>query len=103
MSAVDLRECLGREVQHSEWRWLRPHHAAGRLVFARGLDLIEVGVAVAEDDSARVGAWLADGALVQSTDVDLTTWGDERRLVFLIVQPFVIALHPDSELPLGEA
>ncbi|MCA9558421.1 MAG: DUF2288 family protein [Myxococcales bacterium] len=92
----DLYTELRREVQHAEWRWVRPHHEAGRLVFVRGLDVVAVGVALATDDSASVGAWLADGRLRRGEDVDVSAWTDDDRLVFLIVQPFVVALLPDA-------
>ncbi len=87
---------LRRSVQHAEWRWVRPHHEAGRLVFVRALDIVEVGVALANDDQAAVGSWLAEGRLRRGEDVDTSAWTDGDRLVFLIVQPFVVALLPDA-------
>lgn len=92
----DLYAELRSAVQHAEWRWVRPHHEAGRLVFVRALDVVDVGVALATDNSAAVGGWLADGRLQRGEDVAVSAWRDDDRLVFLIVQPFVVALLPDG-------
>lgn len=81
------------EIAAVEWHWLRPHHEQGRLYcVAAGLDLAEVALAVARDDSAAVRGWLAAGTLAKPDADQLARWNADptRPLNMVIVQPFVL-------------
>jgi hypothetical protein len=71
---------------------LAPHHARGALVRVDGLDLVEVGEALAADDAARLRGWMAAGQVARVDDATWRAWsalpGDAFELV--IVQPFVL-------------
>lgn len=71
---------------------LAPHHARGALVRVDGLDLLEVGEALAADDAARLRGWMAAGQVVRVDDATWQAWsaaaGDAFEVV--IVQPFVL-------------
>lgn len=90
---VMTRGELAGEIAAVEWHWLRPHHEQGRLfVVAADLDLADVALAVARDDSAAVRGWLAAGALAKPDAGHLELWNvDPTRLLnMVIVQPFVL-------------
>lgn len=74
------------------WDWLASHYARGVVVVCRGgLDLIDVGVALAEDDSATVAAWMATGDLYRPTDDDAAAWVTEKpTFEVIVVAPFVV-------------
>lgn len=84
---------LAEQIAAVEWHWLRPHHEQGRLyAVAADLDLADVALAVARDDSAAVRGWLAAGTLAKPDATQLAQWNADptRPLNMVIVQPFVL-------------
>ena len=59
-----LRDKLTEETGRAAWKDLRPHAVRGQLIFVdASLGLLDVAVAVAEDQSEAVQAWVASGLL----------------------------------------
>ncbi|MGB5283200.1 MAG: DUF2288 domain-containing protein [Polyangiales bacterium] len=91
----DLRARLAQEIQNVDWKPLGPHAKRGGLVLvAPQLDLLEVAVAVAQDDSERVRCWMAAGQLSKPTDAQIEAWQEEEvgeQFNVAIVQPYVLA------------
>ncbi|MDA3903658.1 MAG: DUF2288 domain-containing protein [Desulfuromusa sp.] len=86
-------ESFKRDLAEVSWRELKIHLQRDALIIvAAELDLIEVGVAVADDDKALVEAWIAAGQLGKPTDKQLERWEQEpdNRFQMLIVQPFIL-------------
>jgi len=93
----ELRTHLQEMVDKAEWNWLEEHAQEGRLlIVAPRLDLVEVGLALAEDNIGNVKRWLDDGWLYRPTDEQITYWHENKNLAFvcLIVQPFVLSREP---------
>jgi hypothetical protein len=89
------REQLRAEVLRAGWDELAPHFARGALLVLAGeLDLLDVAVAIASDDTPAVTAWLADGRLRRASDPEAAAWA-ESKPVFqaVILQPWVLAQH----------
>lgn len=88
-----LHDKLRAELATVTWRDLAPHHKRGGLVLVDpGLDLVEVAVAVANDDAPAVSAWIGSGQLAHATDEQAALWTDSgQAFTFLIVQPYVLA------------
>ena len=97
MEQSTLRKKLMSEVDRVSWRPLAPHHERGVLwLLAMDLDLVEVGMAVAEDRVSDVSAWIQTGQLRRPTDGEVQAWFDDpvaQHFAFLIVQPFVLAVE----------
>ncbi len=74
------------------WSYLRPHFQNGLLYFVDpALALAEVGAAVAENDAAKVAAWLKSGDLVIIGDLHAVQWeGGAGEFEALVVSPFVL-------------
>ncbi|MBW2510326.1 MAG: DUF2288 domain-containing protein [Deltaproteobacteria bacterium] len=90
----ELRERLANDVHRVDWRPLAPHAKRGGLVLVDvALDLVEVAVAVARDDSENVRRWMNAGQLLRPTSAQLERWKDETqdRFTAVIVQPYVLA------------
>jgi hypothetical protein len=88
-----MREKLSGQVGNVFWSDLRAHALRDALVVVgEGLDLVEVGEALARDDAKKVEAWLAAGKLGKPSAADLATWAEATGAVFesLIVAPFVL-------------
>jgi hypothetical protein len=89
----DLRADLAEILDQAEWSWLEEHAKRGRvIVVAPNLDLIEVGVAIAEDNVKTVQQWMDDGWISYPTEEQISTWNQDKTQSFpsLIVQPFVL-------------
>ena len=84
-----LRAKLDQERLPADGRDLARSH--DRVLVVRGVDLLDVAVALATDDTASVALWLTDGRLIRPEKEDLATGAFE----VVIVQPFVVA----RELP----
>ncbi|MDX2481532.1 MAG: DUF2288 domain-containing protein [Desulfuromusa sp.] len=86
-------ESFKRDLAEVNWRELKIHLQRDAIIIvAAELDLIEVGVAVADDDKALVEAWIAASQLGKPTDKQLEGWEQESDKLFqmLIVQPFIL-------------
>ena len=90
----ELREHLSNEVHRVDWKPLAAHAKRGGLVLVHpSLDLVEVAVAVATDDSARVHEWMTAQQLTKPTEAQIEGWEGDRedRFTAVIVQPYVLA------------
>lgn len=90
----ELRAHLSNEVHRVDWKPLAPHAKRGGLVLVDSrLDLVDVAVAVARDDSARVRQWMEAQQLVKPTAGQIQSWQGEteERFTIVIVQPYVLA------------
>ena len=62
------------------------------IVISPGVALIEVAVAVADDDAAQVEGWIRDGSMRKPSKRERAEWPNEENRTWLavIVQPFVL-------------
>lgn len=88
----DLRVKLNLETGRMPWTELQRHFARGIVVSVDGkLDLIEVAVAMAEDDAAKMATWTESGAIVRATEEQAIDW-NERNAEFwvVVIAPWVV-------------
>ncbi|MBW4466735.1 MAG: DUF2288 domain-containing protein [Pegethrix bostrychoides GSE-TBD4-15B] len=96
----DLRSELAETLDEAEWEWLMPHAKRDAIVMvASELDLLDVGVAIANDDKASVEGWIGQQQLYKPSPEQLSDWGSDptRRFKALIVQPYVLVQMPCGE------
>lgn len=82
------------ERQPIDWKMLKPHQSRGDLLIVdTSLDLVEVGRAIADDQTAKVKEWLNGGMLSRPGVDAITLWEtiEEEIFDFVIVKPFVLA------------
>lgn len=74
------------------WSYLAPHYKAGALLYVEAcLDLERVGLALTEDNSAQIQAWLRSGDLVKPCDLHCQHWeASHTEFHSMIVRPFVL-------------
>jgi hypothetical protein len=92
-----MRERLTETLGDVLWSDLRPHVARDVVIIVdEGLDLVDVGFAVASNEAAAVNAWIQAGKLTKPTAEDLARWPIEPAARFrcLIVAPFVLIRRP---------
>lgn len=96
-SVEALRSKLESEIDRVPWSELSSHASADRLfLVGASLDLLDVAIAIATDATVEVEAWIRDGLLTRPGFDDVSAWDASPQQGFqcVIVQPFVLALHP---------
>jgi hypothetical protein len=89
----DLRAELAEILDEAEWDWLVPHVQRDAVVMVNpGLDLLDVGVAIASDNTTSVQHWIGEQLLAKPSPEQLVEFGGDRTRRFraLIVQPYVL-------------
>jgi len=86
-----LADKFKEEIGTVSWSWLRPHEKR-KILFqvAEELDLVEVAIAVAEDQTTKVKSWLENDDLTQPTLKQVAMWEKSGGLFLgIIVKPYV--------------
>ncbi len=86
-------ESFKRDLAEVNWRELKIHLKRDAIIVVSvELDLIDVGVAVADDDKTLVETWVTSNQLNKPTEKQLESWEQkpEQRFQMLIVQPFIL-------------
>ncbi len=93
----DLRAELVENLDEAEWEWLIPHAKRDAVfVVDPGLDLLDVGVAIASDNVSSVQVWIGEQLIYKPSAAQLADWNGDRTKRFntLIVQPYVLVQEP---------
>ena len=87
-----LRAKLNGETAKVSWTEMQRHHARGVVVrVASELDLIDVAVAMAQDDGAAVGRWMQAGQLGKVGDEQARDWLARGPVLWsVVVAPWVL-------------
>jgi hypothetical protein len=88
-----LKEKLEQDVADISWKELQPHAKRDAIIVIKDeLDLAEVAVAIAEDNTASVQNWIGTQSIAKPSSQELTEWNQtpEKQFAALIVQPFVV-------------
>ena len=89
----NVREQFKQDLAEVPWKDLRIHLQRDSIVLVSDrLVLIDVAVAVAEDNKSQVEGWIATGALSKPTAEQIAAWETQLDKPFqmLIVQPFIL-------------
>jgi hypothetical protein len=90
---AELRAQISESLDEAELEWLKPHIQKDTVVIVNdGLDLIEVGVAIATDNTMAVQRWVGEQLIKKPSATDLSTWNacPQIRFQAIIVQPYVL-------------
>lgn len=88
-----MRDRLAASLGDVLFSDLRAHAARDALiVVADGLDMLDVGEAVARDDTEAVKRWIETQQIRKPNAGDLASWAADPAATFesLVVQPFVL-------------
>jgi hypothetical protein len=88
-----LRAQIAATLDEAELDWLKPHIQKDAVIIVHnGLDLIEVGLAVATDNTLAVQHWVGEQLLTKPAQADLAAWQAQPHQKFqaIIVQPYVL-------------
>jgi hypothetical protein len=90
---ASIKEQLGQELATIEWSELIPHAQRDAIIIVNeSLDLLEVGVAIAEDNTVLVQRWVDEQLICKPSSSELSDWNSnpQKRSNTFIVQPFVL-------------
>lgn len=97
-----MRERIAETKGSVFWTDLEAHIKRDAVIVAAGgLDLVDVGVALATNDTKSVQDWIAAGKLKKPSAEDISRWSVASNLTFtsVVVQPFVLIHSPELPLP----
>jgi hypothetical protein len=97
-----LRAKLNLETARLAWPELERHFARGVVVHVKpGFDLVDAALQVAENNSAAIEAWLADGTLARPDMNDAQRWHAAQQAFWgVVVAPWVLVQETgDSDPP----
>ncbi|NET62003.1 MAG: DUF2288 family protein [Symploca sp. SIO2E6] len=89
----DLKAQLAEALDEATWEWLIPHVKRDAVVVVtKELDLLDVGVAIANDDVLSVQHWISEQLVHKPFSEELNIWNTDttKRFQALIVQPYVL-------------
>ncbi len=96
--SAELRAQLTELLDEAELDWLKPQLQKDAVVIVHeGLDLVDVGVAIAQDDTLKVDRWIGEQLITKPSNDHLAKWHQNPQQKFraIIVQPYVLV----QELP----
>lgn len=94
---AELRATLAETVGEAPWSMLEAHAKRdGIILVDPSLELLDVAVAIAEDDGDAVSRWMQEGRLTKPDAQAMAAFEaqKERQWPFAIVQPFVLVSGP---------
>jgi hypothetical protein len=89
----DLKTQLQEQLAEMEWHFLIPHAQRDSLIVVNeNLDLIDVGLAIANDNTQLVNHWISEQLITKPSTNQLSNWNEDQNKKFktIIVQPFVL-------------
>ncbi|MEM1427769.1 MAG: DUF2288 domain-containing protein [Cyanobacteria bacterium P01_H01_bin.130] len=90
---MDLRQQLTAAQDEAAWEWLEPHAKRDAIIWVSDeIDLVDVGMAIASDDTTQVQRWIDEQVISKPTAQQLGDWNEDNAIRFnsLIVAPFVL-------------
>jgi hypothetical protein len=90
---AEIRKELEESIGLAQWSEIEPHqNREAVIVVSHALELLEVGVKLAQDDKAVVASWIQQGGLAKPSLSQLETWAKtpDLKLLTLVVQPWVL-------------
>jgi hypothetical protein len=90
---ADLRQELTELLDEATWEWLLPHVERDAVILvAPQLNLVDVGLAIVQDQTQAVQHWIAEQLVAKPTPEQKIVWEKmaQMRFVALIVQPYVL-------------
>lgn len=87
-----LRTTLNQETSRIAWKELLRFFAAGTVIaVGKGLDLIEVAVEIAKDNTAQIEQWMSQGKIGKVSDAQAKTWLEtDATLWAVVVRPWIL-------------
>ena len=89
---AQLRARLNGETARFQWKELQRFFAAGSVIaVADGLDLVEVALRVATDDTPMIAQWMEEGRVGKASDAQAQAWLEQDAALWtVVVKPWIL-------------
>ncbi|MDJ0659514.1 MAG: DUF2288 domain-containing protein [Crocosphaera sp.] len=89
----EIKKRLQEDMAEVSWDDIKPHAQRDAVIVVNdNLSLVDVGVAIAQDDKIMVERWITEQLINKPSNQQLSDWNINPTQLFktLIVQPFVL-------------
>jgi hypothetical protein len=89
----NLKAQLTELLDEAELEWLKPHIQKDAVIIVdANLDILDVGVAIASDNTQSVQHWIGEQLLVKPSPEILNRWNANptQRFQAMIIQPYIL-------------
>jgi hypothetical protein len=89
----NLKTQLTELLDEAELEWLKPHIQKDAVILVdANLDILDVGVAIASDNTQSVQHWIGEQLLVKPSPEILNRWNanPSQRFQAMIIQPYIL-------------
>ena len=96
----NLRAQLTELVDEAELEWLKPHIQKDAVILVvPELDLVDVGVAIASDNTQSIQHWIGEQLLVKPSSEILNRWNSNpaQKFYAMIIQPYILVKELTSD------
>ena len=92
---TDNQELIARlnsETAKIAWHELQKHYALGNvLAISEAGDLIQVAIALHEDNAAQIQQWISEKVIFEVSDQQALAWYETNATVWaLVIPPFIL-------------
>lgn len=98
-----LHAKLNMETAQMPWRELQRYFASGHIIVIEdGLDMINVAVMIAADDTENISRLLDQKKIEKVTDEQAQDWFDEDASLWtVVVKPWILVQSSKKQMPEG--
>ncbi|WP_211828438.1 DUF2288 domain-containing protein [Kistimonas asteriae] len=91
-SNIDPKTVINQETAKIPWHDLQRFFASGTTLHVHhGLDLVDVALAMHEDDKTAIQRWMSDGLLGGVSDDDARNWYEQHATVWaVVIAPWIL-------------
>lgn len=98
MKIEDTFQRLNQETARIDWQELQRYYAGGNMVEVdTGLDLVQTGVDIVEDNKALIESLIAEQKIKPVDDNRAKSWLDTNQTLWaLVIKPWVLVQMPKA-------
>lgn len=104
MEPSSLATKFAEDLAEITWSDIQPHAKRDAvIVIDDALNMVDVGVAIANDQVNKVQHWIAEALVQKPSTEQLNLWNEDPTMIFeaLIVQPYVLICDKGDRRDLG--
>ncbi len=99
-SDIDPNVLINQETAQIPWHDLQRFFASGKTLHVhRGLDLVDVALAMHKDDKSAIQRWMHDGKLHSVSDDEAKSWYEQNTTVWAVVIAPWVLVQPTADRP----
>lgn len=90
--AENIHDKINRETARIHWSELATFFASGNLIsISQGTDLIDVAMAMTQDDTTKIEQWMNEGKVSNASDEQAIKWQqDNTEFWAVVIKPWIL-------------